>query len=269
MVASIAGYLFWEASGYIGDDKFKRANATMLAKHERDVTDLAQSRDDAEVEAARLEWLLAHLREPVSHELQRVRRVVAHTEGSRVSIQQVREGLDSEAQIRTILESLTGLYRFDVNSTGGTIQQNFRVGLYVEEAGRLVPRDAFDLGTKSHTPFLSPRTHPEHFRLDTEAAPSHAVRCVREGRTLIVSDCKKEPAFEYFGEVQESYLCSMVAYPLRDCRPDGVNVARAALLIDTNVAGYFREEDREVIESRIDEFALRIELEYAIRVLTS
>ena len=59
----------------------------------------------------------------------------------------------------------------------------------------------------------------------------------------------------------------MVAYPLTDCRPDGIRVARAALLIDTNVAGYFREEDREVIESRLHEFALRVELEYAIRAL--
>ncbi len=265
-VFAIVGYLFWEIAGYVGDYRFKLAKEMTLAEHEREVTDLTQSRDEAALEATGLEWLLAHLREPVSHELHRVRSVVAQSPG-RVSIQQVREGLDSEGQIRTVLESLAGLFRLDVMSTGGTIRQNFRVGLYVEEAGRLEPREAFDLATKSHTPFASPRTQPELFRLEPVAGPSHAVRCVLEGRTLIVSDCATESGFGYFGEAQRTYLRSMVAYPLIDCRPDGIHVARAALLIDTNVAGYFREEDRELIESRISEFALRIELGYAIRAL--
>ena len=100
LMASIAGWLCWEVAGYVGDDRFKRAKAATLADHVREITDLAQSRDDAVQAATRLEWLLAHLREPVSHELQRVRRVVAQNVGPRVTIQQVREGLDSDGQIR-------------------------------------------------------------------------------------------------------------------------------------------------------------------------
>lgn len=264
---AIVGYLLWELAGVIGDSKSKSAKEKRARDHELEIEALTKGRDDAVFEASRLEWLLAHLREPVGHKLQRVRRVVESSSGSRASVQQLREGLAPDSQIRITLEYLAGLFRVEVISTGGTITQNFRVGLYVEEDGRLEPRDAFNLATKSHTPFATPLTHPERFRLDATVGPSHAVRCVREGRTLIVPDCRTDPGFQYIGEAQENYLLSMVAYPLTDCRPDGIHPVRAALLIDTDVPGFFQKEDQEVIESRIHEFALRIELEYAIRGL--
>lgn len=266
---AIFGYFFWEVAGAVGDSRSRASKEARGTARLEEIEALKKDCGDAVLAATRSEWLLAHLREPINHELQRIRRVIAQTVASRVSVQQVREGLDSDGQIRTILESLSGLFRLDAISAGGNIKQNFRVGLYVEEAGRLEPRDAFDLATKSHTPFASPRTHPERFRLDTEAGPSHAVRCVRQGQTLIVADCEADWGFQYFEDVQPNYLKSMVAYPLQDCRPDGIRIVKAALLIDTNVTGYFREEDREVIESRIHEFALRIELEYAIRAPTT
>ncbi len=266
---AVVGYMLWELAGVIGDSKYKSAKEKKAAEYEVEVETLTQDRDDAAFEATRLKWLLTHLRETVSHKVQRVRRAVEEASGTRASVQQAREGLAPEEQIRIILESLAALFRIEVISTGGSIAQNFRVGLYVEEDGRLSPRDAFDLATKSHKPFASPQTHPERFRLDTPTGTSHAVRCVREGQTLIVPDCASEPGFEYFGDVQRNYLRSMVAYPLADCRPEGIVLVRAALLIDTDVAGYFREEDRAMIESRIREFVVRIDLEHAIRGLTS
>ncbi len=64
------------------------------------------------------------------------------------------------------------------------------------------------------------------------------------------------------------YLRSMVAHPLTGFCPDGLNAVRAALLIDTDVAGFFRVEDREMLELILSEFAARIDLEYAISGLT-
>ena len=43
-----------------------------------------------------------------------------------------------------------------------------------------------------------------------------------------------------------------------------MNGYRAALLIDTDIAGFFRDEGREMLEILLKEFEVRIGLEYAI-----
>jgi hypothetical protein len=269
IVISVVGYLLWEVTGAYGDHLYKLAKEKNAAEYNEEIETLTQDRDDAESEAKKLNWLLTHLRELVSQKVQRVRKVAGQAAGSRASINQAREGLAPEEQIRIILESLASFFRMDVVSQGGNIGQNFRVGLFVEKDGRLQPLDAFDLSTKRHKPFTTPDSHIERFRLDNASNPSHAVRCVVEGRMLVVSDCANEPTFEYFEEKQRSYLRSMVACPLNECYPDGINRAKAALLIDTDVTGYFQEDDKEMIESQIREFVVRIDLEYAIRGLTT
>jgi hypothetical protein len=60
---------------------------------------------------------------------------------------------------------------------------------------------------------------------------------------LIVPDCVNDPGFQFFHPQQANYLRSLVAYPLAEFSPDGRKPVRAALLLDTDVAGYFREED--------------------------
>jgi hypothetical protein len=157
----------------------------------------------------------------------------------------------------------------DAASAGGHYNQNFRIGLYAEQNGLLLPLDAFDLNTRSHEPFSSYRKHADRFRLDNDVNPSHAVRCVREARLLIVPDCANHPMFQYFNDQQRNYLRSMVAYPLPDFCPDGINPVLAALLIDTDVAGFFQERDSQIMQIYLKEFAVRLALEYTIRGLTA
>ena len=61
----------------------------------------------------------------------------------------------------------------------------------------------------------------------------------------------------------------MVAHPLTKFCPDGIHPVSAALMIDTDVAGFFTEKDREMVETTLDEFVLRIGLEYALGGLIS
>lgn len=212
----------------------------------------------------RLSWLLTHLRELVNEKRQRVRQALA-TVGQRASIQQVRAGLAPEEQVHVLLEWLASLFHYQaIHFDRNRHNQNFRVGLFAERDGRLEPLDAFDLNTRRHDPFSSYAQHADRYRLDNTASPAHAVRCVREGRTLIVADCEAEPEFEFFHERQRHYLRSMVAHPLAGFCPDGVNQASAALLIDTDEAGFFREDDREMLEVLLNEFVTRINLEYAL-----
>jgi hypothetical protein len=129
-----------------------------------------------------------------------------------------------------------------------------------------VPLAAFDLATRSHAPFSSYAAHADRYRLDT-TAPSLAVRCVVEGQTLIVPDCAAIDGF-YFHARQANYLRSVIARPMANFCEDGITPTRAALLIDTDVAWFFQEDDREALEILLTEFVARIDLEYAICGLT-
>jgi hypothetical protein len=267
-VIAVIGYFLWEVVGLVGDSKHKQGKEKTAADRAQEVATLTQERDDADLQSIRYGRLLTYLREMVNEKVQRVRRVATASAGVRASLAQVREGLAPDEHIRIVLESLAGLLRMDVVSDGGNYAQNFRVGLYVERDGRLQLHDAFDLATKSHKPFVAVDTHADRFRLLNPDRPSHAVRCVLEGRTLIVADCGSEGGFTFFEERQRNYLRSLVAYPLTHFCPDGITPTRAALLVDTDVAGYFNEDDREMIEVLLKEFVVRLDLEYAIKGLT-
>ena len=260
ILIAVLGYFLWELTGVIGDGRFKKK----ATEHAQEIEALTQDLEDVELQVYRLGWLVTQLRELAHEKLQRVRRACVSADSNRVSIQKVREGLEPERQIRLILESLASLLRIEATLKQGGSGQNFRIGLFAEDSGFLVPVDAFDLATRSHEPFTSYQKYPVRFSVDNIENPSQAVRCVVEGRAIIVPDCANEASFDYFEDKQRGYLRSMVAYPLVEFCRDGHTPVRAALLLDTNVAGYFREEDREMIEMRIKEFVVRIDLEYAV-----
>lgn len=284
ILIAAAGYLLWEFVGAIGDHNYKQAKeksaeqyqaeiaAVERAKeaaaelHRQEIESLTQDRDDIEAQYLWLGRMVSHLRMLVNEKHQRIRRTLQASTTTRGSLPETRLALAPGDQIGMILEKLASLLHFEA-AAAGHHNQNFRVGLYAEDQGHLVPIDAFDLNSRRHDPFTSYRQHTDWFRLDNTATPSHAGRCVREGRTLIVSDCAAHPDFRFFHDRQRNYLKSLIAYPLFDFSPDGGVPVRAALLIDTDVAGYFQEEDAEIIELCLKEFAVRIALEYAIRGL--
>lgn len=257
------GYLLWEFTGAIGDHKHKAGKEKAAEFHEQEVETLKQDRDDALEQNYRLGHIVSHLRTLVSEKFQRIRRVLLASTVSRVSAAETRAALAPVDQISMILEKLASLFHL----ASGRPNQNFRVGLYAEDEGRLVPIGAFDLDTRRRDPFTSYQQHADRFRLDNDVDPSHAVRAVREGKTLIVPGCANHPVFRYFHERQPNYLKSLVAHPLFDFSPDGATPVRAALLIDTDVAGFFQEEDEEMIRVCLNEFASRLALEYAIHGL--
>lgn len=86
---------------------------------------------------------------------------------------------------------------------------------------------------------------------------------------LIVENCELDEDFQFFNERQRNYLKSMIASPIKDLCLDGVNPVQTALVIDTNIPGYFREEDRPSLEIAVREFAVRLSLEYAVSRLVS
>lgn len=295
VLIAAAGYLLWEIAGAVGDHKYKLSKEKTAADHQKAIDDLnaahqaqldalnaahaaelaeasqqaeqaTQDREDAEYHSMRLGWLLSHLRALVHAKRQRLREATEGL-GEARTIQHARDGLAPAAQVQILLEWLTSLFRMHaMNEDGLRHNQNFRVGLYAEHEGRLEPLAAFDLATRSHAPFSSYAAHVDRYRFDTPG-PSLAVRCVVEGQTLIVPDCAAVEGF-YFHPRQANYLRSVIAHPLSHFCEDGITPTRAALLIDTDVAGFFQEDDREALEILLTEFVARIDLEYAISGLT-
>jgi hypothetical protein len=264
---AVSGYLMWEFAGAIGDHKHKLAKEKTKAAYDREIETLTVQKNVAVQQYTWLLRVVSHLRSLANEKLQRIKRVMQESTGSRGSLPETRRALAPDEHIGVILETLASLLRIEVVSTGGQHDQNFRIGLYAEQDGRLVPIDGFDLNTRSHDPFTSYQAHADRFRLDNTTNASHAVRCVLEGRMLVVPDCARDPGFQYFHDRQRNYLRSMVAYPLPDFSLDGGAPVRAALLIDTDQVGYFREEDRQNIKMSLHEFAVRLALEYTIRRL--
>jgi hypothetical protein len=241
-------------------------NAAVLAALNQELSQANQDRVEAEGEVTRHGWLLTMLRESVGFKRQRIAAVTLAK--ARPSIPQVRAALAPWEQVRILLEALASLLRLQAVQQYGVKQShNFRIGLVSEKDGGLVPLAAFDLATKSHEPFSSYAKYADRYKLDNYRDTALAVRCIQEGRALIVADCAAEAGF-YFHARQQNYLRSIIAFPIDGFCPDGVNQARAALLIDTDVCGFFSEDDREMLELLLREFVARIDLEDAISGLT-
>lgn len=96
------------------------------------------------------------------------------------------------------------------------------------------------------------------------------VTCVNRKQMVIVEDCEAAAAkgeFHFFNDNQRGYLRSMMAYYLGEVCCDDGSPAVAALVVDTDSAGYFREADRESLKFWLREFAARIKLELLLHAM--
>ena len=267
LIAGI-GYCLWELAGAIGDHKLKREKEKKAEAYETEIVVLQKDKLDVEYAARRLRRLISTLSALVYFKLQRVRTVINEPNAPSESMKQVRKGLNADEQIHGIADALARYLREFADSETTTLEPDFRVGLYAEENGYLVPVDAFSLKSRSHSPFRSFSEHREQFRLDSSTA-SHAVRAIRHNEILIVENCEEDPEFVFFNEAQHNYLKSMIACPLVEFRRNGIENVKAVLVIDTDVPGYFRVADRLVLRFILDAFVARLQLEYSLRRLSN
>ena len=198
----VIAWLFWEAGGYLSDE--------MNARSFKDLDQLLREADD------RGAWIAAvaeMLRGNQAERNEALRRSIDEQRVGRVN--HVRKALEPDRHVRVILERVAIL----LTSWRGTPSEtHVRLGFYVDQDGTLVPVVGYDSRTRSAAPFTSPfdPQFRECFKVDGAAeTPAFVVRCVREGRMLIASDCGDPTRFAYYRSQQREYLKSMVAYPLR------------------------------------------------------
>lgn len=263
LIVAAIGYALWEGIGLIGDTRLKAEKEDQ----KKQIDDFVQAVEDAEADVERSGQLSSTIRDLANKKLQRVREAFRASELAKGSLAEVRLGLSPVQHGRSVLEHFAQHLRNAVRVAGGRLGQNFRVALYAEQDGYLQPVDAFDLKTQRHDPLSSYSEHRERFRLDNFDRPAHVVRCLQEGRMLIVEDCENAVAFDHFSPPQRVYLKSMIAYPLTNFSVDGTTVCKAVIALDTDEPGYFREDHAGLLETEIEEFAVRLSLEYAIAAL--
>jgi hypothetical protein len=239
-IVAVAGYAVWEICAWLGDYRSKGT-----------VEKVGQLRRQGVFRTR----LLTALRGLVNEKRHRLQQVI--TRSGTGTLPRVKEALSPTQHVGLLLRELVFFLREQLPDTEESQHQNFRIGLYVSKDGSMFPIASFDLKHRDRDPFSSYREFHEHFRLDRADAGSLVVRCVREKRMLIVSDCLKEK-FVFYREDQKTYLKSIVAFPILLL---GGADQMAAIVIDTNRAGHFKEEDRESIEMFMDEFAARLDLE--------
>jgi hypothetical protein len=255
-IAAIASYAIWEILGIIGDQRSKKTARTM---------------ERLEKEGLFRTKLLITLRALVAVKKQRIASALGQPGSAAAPIYRVREALSPQRQIALLLEHMAFFLRRQLPDTEASAHQNFRVGLYVAEDGVMRPLHAFDLKNQNHDPFQSYRHAEAHFRLDNATDPALVVQCVRERQLLIVSDCEQEAkrgTFACFDAHQRIYLKSLIAYPIFPFgRQAGTITPQAAIVIDTDVAGHFQEENRQALQFFMEEFAARFDMEVLLREL--
>jgi len=261
----LVGLLFWELidnRSTAKRDTDKKGEEEDFKRREADFASV--------VEQAYLRTkLLASLGEVVAYKKQRVLSIVRRVlDGgfSRNAPDAHRAGLSPQEQTLLILQALTSFLHESLPRCENSERQNFRVGFYVERNGRMEPKESWDHRRKARQFLTSYIRFPDKFNLACENKAAYAVRCIQERKLLIVTNCLEEDAC--FHVNQENYLRSLIAFPILDFIDLKQPIA-ASIVVDTDEEGFFKEEDRSTIESYMEQFALRLDLEAVAEMLLS
>ena len=259
--AAIASWLTWELTGIVAGWKLnrgKRRDAGRIAVLEDRQEASRRAVADLEAEGLFRTRLLDALRFALLDKSERIRTQLGATAAAgRAPIHRARAALDPDLQSYVILKQMGFLLQGLLPHTLEALDQNFRVGLYVARDGFLGPTVSADLLSRRPARFLSFERHRDRFAVDNVIDPSCAVECLATGTLVIVPDGALRSGF-YMHEAQRRYLKSLIAYPII---PYGAEDGVAVIVVDTNIAGHFREKDRAVLRDFMRDFAARLVLE--------
>jgi hypothetical protein len=243
----------------------------LISTLDKQIEDL---RDEACAVNKKLEFrarLQALFRHAVTLKVGRVNQEVKKLGPGNASIRHLRRALLPKDHLNDMLFDFTVFLR-ELLTNADRDKYNFRVGLYAETDGVMTAVAGVSYNNRQYDPFHAYQAHEKHYHLNATESPATVVTCVREKRLIIISDCHKADGdghFVYFNVEQKKYIRSLVAVWIGEiCMRNGT-MREAAIVIDTDAPGFFKEEDEEGIKCCIDEFAARISLESALDSLTT
>lgn len=215
--------------------------------------------------------LLGAFRTRVDRKVSRARKILGRASGK--SQRKLAERALTPEEHLSELVTLCATFFQEQLPPGEGQNHNFRVGIYGERDGVMVPVVAVSLNDGDYDPFTSHKKNEAAFRLDAAEPTAVVVRCVLHRDLVVVEDCPATAAtrpeeFSYFDDRQRNYLRSIVAFYIG--KVDGPRgIMRAALVVDTDAAGFFKPADRAWLKFVLWEFGKRIQLEMLLHVLFS
>lgn len=237
------------------EDKINQLEKKLLAS-ESQVTVLRRQRENL----VRLTWTV---REIVREKLERV---WALAKKDVVTAEEFVEVVSVNRQIPVILGSLHQFFK-----KGLQPGESLRLGLYMREhpgSTQFVPKFAYN----GHRDFSFTDKSRDHMKFDNpHGAHSEVVKLLglTKEHLKIIEDCEaaeKGGDFTYLHPDQRNYLKSLVVYkePLSRGKDDVV-----VFTLDCNRPGFFKESDRETIETAFSEMSSRLEYELLTTEVTA
>ena len=253
--ASHLDLAFWLALA--GGGLWELAGAVSKSRRERE---LAKS--------AFLSSVIFHFEKAENQKRTDIEKAQAKRDGPAQTISHVREVLDPATHTAWLLDSITAFYHSRAKQAESANESlDFRVALFEDQDSVLLPCYSFSLQGLKRNCLISPQKCPERFRLDNTVNPSCAVRCLQTQTPIIVDDGRRRRHRGFFlDETQSARLISLVAYPIIK-KKDGQVVYRGALVVDTQVAGFFRKSDKEDILAFLRQIESRLYLQDVMRDL--
>lgn len=218
-------------------------------------------------QAATYARLLAVLHQAVKGKVGRLYKVIRKRKGLG-RIEQVRAALTPHPHLDDLLDAVAEFFCGLLPEPERQVRA-FRVGVYVARDRVMKPVHGVSNRNPGANPFTSFELHREYFHLDA-ARPAHAVQVVRQQGMIVVPDCAaaaSEGSFYFFNTNQPSYLRSMVSYYLGKVCLEDATMSPAALVIDTDAPGFFKESEQESLRYHLHEFGIRIKLELLLQTL--
>lgn len=212
--------------------------------------------------------LLGVLLECVRRKVERVTRVIQERLGATPTVTHARDALTPRPHLDEILNGVAAYFCGWLPPEESRVAA-FRVGVYVGQGGVMVPVNGVHSRQRGYKPFSSFRAHRKHFELTSEE-PAHVVQAVRKKGMLVVEHCETAAAkgdFNFFSADQPAYLRSMVSFYLGEVCGENAMMVPAALVIDTDVAGFFKEAEWNSLRYCLGEFGPRVKLELLLLAL--
>ena len=252
-IAGVACLVIWEVVALLIDSRVKvadRLDKGALARAEAELT----GRTD----------LLAVFRNITSEKTKSLARVVRRLTKP-PSEATIRTALTPEHLFEDWMYSLCQFFAARPDSIGAA-RPNFRAALYIGSDGAVTPHGQYDLSEPGTPEFGTDTSPSEAFRVYEESLPI-VMACIRNRITVIVEDCFATEGPQSSAGSHRAYFRSLIAYPLGKVFVEINAASDAAILVESNWPGFFRETGRDSLEYSLREFAVRIKLDALLKVI--
>jgi hypothetical protein len=252
----------WELLTLYLDNKNKKAAEQNKASSTEELQRAEELRLAAEEQAGWYGLLLSAIESHVEARLKDFYKVMESEQKQQTFSTFLKRALKPEESLDRLFASLAEL--LSSLSSDDPAKVNIRIGLFVDRKDRLEIQHFYDKNDAGRNSSQSATKYPEAFRMENNAKPTMAVRCIRGKESIFIPDTHTaaETDFYFLHEDQKRYLCSTAALSIGSVCIGWNRFAQAAIVLDSNERELFANKDE--VELILKEFKNRLKLELVL-----